>query len=79
MVTFDVTNLYSNSEKKAISFWKENTLKHSSQDLTEKIITYGIVRILINNSLQFNNKNYISNLRTKITSQTLEQKLHLKP
>ena len=64
MVTFDITNLYSNIPHElgtqAISFWIEKY----PEILHNKFITEGIEIILNNNFFQFNNINYIQTLGT---------------
>ena len=67
MITFDVTNLYSNIPhelgKQAISFWIEKYPETLHPRFNKKIIKNGIGLILNNNSFQFN-VNYIQTLGT---------------
>ena len=70
MVTFDVTNLYSNIPhrigKQAKSFWIENYPETLHPRCNKEIIIDHIELILNNNSFQFDNINSIQILRTAI-------------
>ena len=68
MVTFDITNLYSNILRKlgkqAISFWIEKYPEILHPRFNKKFITDDMELILSNNFLQFDHINYIQTLRT---------------
>ena len=70
MVTFDITNLYSNIlhelGKQAISFWIEKY----PETLNPTFNFDGIKLTLNNNSFQFNNKIYIQPLGTAMGTKT---------
>ena len=72
MVTFNITNRYSNipheSGKQAISSCIEKYTKTLHSRFNKKIITDGIELILNNSSFQFYNNNCIKTLGTVIGS-----------
>ena len=68
IVTFDVTNLYSNIphelEKQGISYWIDKCPDTLYPRFNKRFIREGIEIILDYNSFQFNNVNYIHTLET---------------
>ena len=70
VVTFDITNLYSNITyklgKQAISFWIEKYRETLHPRFNKTFITDSRELILNNNYFQFNNINYIQTLETAI-------------